>query len=172
MNAFWSASCTLRACPQSAVRHGNSHMLTEYEATVLTKRRQEVGRKQLPDGQMSVAHIERAMQQAHKLRSSHLRALLREHSSKRLGVVLVVLCILSAASLVYSAVARPTVDAQKPHPIQQALVCPYGSMPRGGRPTSREAVWTPQERQNLLRRRANKNSPMASPPTSKDPALG
>jgi hypothetical protein len=57
-------------------------MLTEYEASVLTKRRQEVGRTHLRDGQMSVAQIDRAMQQAHKLRSSHLRGLLgRDHSS-------------------------------------------------------------------------------------------
>jgi len=81
-------------------------MLTEYEANVVTKERlrtaQQAAKQRIPDEHMSIAHIEKRMQHAHKLRSNHLRALLtRMHSSGRIRIALLVLCLLSAASFFY-----------------------------------------------------------------------
>jgi hypothetical protein len=89
-------------------------MLTEYEATAVTKDRlRAASRKQVADEQMSVLQIEKRIRQAHKLRSEHLRALLtRRHSSNRIGVAVAVLCALSAAALFYTALSMPTGDAK------------------------------------------------------------
>jgi hypothetical protein len=80
-------------------------MLSQYEATAVTKERLWANQQRRPihvpaDEQISIAQMERTMHRAHKLRSEHLRVLLtRWRSPIRIGVAVLVVCLLSAATV-------------------------------------------------------------------------